>query len=340
MRQILLAVVALWLCLIVLPVAMAYTGQEMGTAHEQWTETQGGLNQDSEDGKTLVQVYDKQQGKVVEMTLQDYLVGVVAAEMPASFEEEALKAQAVAARSYTVSRMKENSQNENLYEQHQGADVCTDYHHCKAFLTPAERRQRYGANYEQYEQKVEQAVAQTDGQIAVYDQEPIVAVFHSTSSGHTESAQDVWGNDVPYLQSVESPGEEASPRYESEVTVTKEEFVSQLAAASPGIAIEGELEQCVGEMVRSDAGGVESVELCGVSFTGAQVREMFGLRSTHFTIETTPQQMTFHVLGYGHGVGLSQYGANYMAQQGSTWQEIITWYYTGVNIVGMSDVAL
>lgn len=337
MRRMVLWVAALWLCLIVLPVAMAYTGDGMNVERVPPQSTEGAQTQDA---GVVVRVYDKQQGQTVEMTLADYLVGVVAAEMPASFEEEALKAQAVAARSYTISRMKENAQNDNLYSEHQGADVCTDSNHCKAYLSQAQRRQRYGGNYETYEQKVEQAVAQTDGQIAVYEQQPIVAVFHSTSSGRTESAQDVWGNDVPYLQSVESPGEQESPRYESEVVVSKEAFVSQMAAASPGITIADDLSQCVGEVVRSDAGGVESVLLCGISFTGAQVREMFDLRSTNFTIQADAEQLTFHVLGYGHGVGLSQYGANYMAKQGSTWQDIITWYYTGVSLAGLQDVAV
>lgn len=338
MKQILPALIALWGCLILLPVAMAGIGQPGVEENQEYVETGQEQTAPFQDDAVTIQVYETQSHLVKQMTLREYLVGVVAAEMPASFEVEALKAQAVAARSDALSRMQKNTQDEKIYETHQGADVCTSPGHCAAWMDEGARRQLYGDSFETYEAKIRSVVEETDGQIAVYDEQPIVAVFHSTSSGRTESAQDVWGSDVPYLQSVDSPGEEASPRYESQVFVTAEKFVSQLAVACPGITVPDSTQQWVGDVVRSEAGGVESIVLCGQSFTGTRVREMFGLRSTHFTVTVQEDGLTFDVLGYGHGVGLSQYGANYMAQQGSSWEDIITWYYTGVSIGSIADI--
>lgn len=338
MKQILPALLILWACLVLLPLTMAGLEKNPSAENQDSTQIEGNDTASSQDGAVTIQVYHTQSGQVRQMTLREYLVGVVAAEMPASFETEALKAQAVAARSDALSRMQKNAPDEKIYESHQGADVCTDPNHCAAWMDEPARQQLYGDYYEIYEKKVRDAVEETDGQIAIYDAQPIVAVFHSTSSGRTESAQDVWGNDVPYLQSVDSPGEEASPRYESQVFVTAEEFVSQIVAASPGITVPDSTQQWVGDVVRSEAGGVENISLCGQNFTGTQVREMFGLRSTNFTVTVQEDGLTFDVLGYGHGVGLSQYGANYMARQGSSWQEIITWYYTGVSIGTIADI--
>lgn len=338
MKQIVPALLALWACLVLLPIAMAGVQTRQPQDEQYYIERTGNETTTGQDGTVTIQVYHAQSGQVQQMTLREYLVGVVAAEMPASFEVEALKAQAVAARSDALSRMQKNTGDEKIYEEHQGADVCTDPGHCAAWMDEPARRQLYGDAFDTYEQKIRSVVEETDGQIAVYDAQPIVAVFHSTSSGRTESAQDVWGSDVPYLQSVDSPGEEASPRYESQVVVTSEEFVSQLVAASPGITVPDSTGQWLGDVVRSEAGGVETIQLCGQSFTGTQVREMFGLRSTNFTVTAQEDGLIFDVLGYGHGVGLSQYGANYMAQQGSSWQDIITWYYTGVSIGNITDL--
>ncbi|MGI6031548.1 MAG: stage II sporulation protein D [Eubacteriales bacterium] len=330
MKRILALLLGLWLCMAVVPALLAHPA-DPGQPSEQ----QSPNVQTLADQKVMVQVYRTGTQKVEEMDLHQYLIGVLAGEMPASFEMEALKAQAVAARSYTANRMQENTQNEKIYESHQGAPLCDDPSHCKAYLDRQQREAAFGDNAQQWQQRLTQAVEETDGQVAVYAGEAICAVFHSTSAGRTENAADVWGSDVPYLQSVESQGEESSPRYESRQEYSAEEFRNLLSQAREGMTFPQDPASYLGEVTRSEAGGVEQMTVCGETFTGLELREIFGLRSTHFTLTWQEDCFRFDVLGYGHGVGMSQYGANYMASQGKTYEEIIKWYYTGVELAPM-----
>lgn len=322
----------LWLCILCIPWGVHHF---LGGGQKESSAPQEEGQQAGVDEGVTVKVYRTQSGQTVEMKLNDYLAAVVAAEMPASFEMEALKAQAVAARSYTVNRMNENSKNESLYQEHQGADVCDDYNHCKAFLSEEQLKDALGGSYAATMEKIRQAVGDTDGQVVTYDGEAICAVFHSTSAGQTESAQDVWGSDVPYLQSVESPGEEQAPGYETTTSFSVEEFKSRLTLAGTGITFEGQPKDYISHITRSQAGGVEDITICGVTVDGMKMREIFNLRSAHFDITVEGDQMNFRVKGYGHGVGMSQYGANYMAKQGKSYEEILTWYYTGTKIETM-----
>ena len=275
-----------------------------------------------DSGYTLSILVD---GQVQEMDLNQYLWGVVAAEMPASFEEEALKAQAVAARTYSLHKAG-NAAN------HPEADLCTDYACCQAWIAREKAQANWGENAEAYTEKITQAVAETNNQVILYDGQLISAVFHSSSGQATQDAVAVWGNSVPYLQSVESPEGEEVPNYHSEVTFTAQEFKDTYLAAQPDAVLEGEPAAWFGEPALTNGGSVGTIVIGGVTVTGVQARQIFGLRSAAFTVETTADSVTFQVTGFGHGVGMSQYGANAMAADGSTYTEILKHYYTGVTV--------
>ena len=262
---------------------------------------------------------------VTEMSFSDYLQGVLRAEMPASFQEDALRAQAVAARTYTYYKMSSGGNHGDT------ADICTDHTCCQAFLAKEKAAENWGKNAERYEARIENAVSATDGQVMLYGGTPILAVFHSSSAGETWNSGEVWAQDLPYLQSVSSPEGEGVPNYYSTVELTEAEFREKFLAARPEADLSGPASGWIRDPVM-DGVHVESVTIGGVSVSGPSVRSIFGLRSASFTAEAGDGKITFYVTGYGHGVGLSQYGANAMAEAGSTWREILEHYYTGVTI--------
>ena len=268
---------------------------------------------------------------VTEMDLGTYLVGVVRAEMPASFDLEALKAQAVAARTYTLYHMEHTSAHEN-------ADICTDHTCCQAYLDEETARANWGSDADAWEEKVERAVTETDGEVILYGGEPILAVFHSASAGLTRGAGEVWLEDLPYLQAVESPEDGASiPNYYSRAAFSAAEFRSRFLAAHPEADLSGTADTWLSGAVTDGAGTVSTVTIGGVTVKGTEVRRIFDLRSACFTWEASGEGVTFFVTGYGHGVGLSQYGANAMAARGADYREILTHYYSGVTIAAMGE---
>ena len=262
---------------------------------------------------------------VTEMSFSDYLQGVLRAEMPASFQEDALRAQAVAARTYTYYKMSSGGNHGDT------ADICTDHTCCQAFLGKDRAADNWGKNAERYEAKIENAVSATDGQVMLYGGTPILAVFHSSSAGETWNSGQVWAQDLPYLQSVSSPEGEGVPNYYSTVELTEAEFREKFLAARPEADLSGPASEWIQDPV-TDGVHVERITIGGVPVSGPSVRSIFGLRSASFTAEAGDGKITFYVTGYGHGVGLSQYGANAMAEAGSTWREILEHYYTGVTI--------
>lgn len=266
------------------------------------------------------------EGKVEEMTMADYLWRVVAAEMPASFEPEALKAQTVAARTYTLSKLARTS------EKHPDADVCTDITCCQAYITPEEAAVNWGDNARAYTDKIAAAVADTDGLAALWQGQPIQALFFSSAAGKTVDAVEVWGNSVPYLTSVDSPEGKEVPNYHTTVTVPVEEFRAKLLEQYPDADLSGEPSGWFTNLTNRSGGGVESVDVGGVTVAGTALRTLFGLRSASFTVTADAANVNFSVTGYGHGVGMSQYGANAMAKAGSSFEEILTWYYTGTQV--------
>ncbi len=263
---------------------------------------------------------------IVTMDMQEYLVGVVAAEMPASFQSEALKAQAVAARTYAMYCA--------AGEKHGEAQVCTDYTCCQAWHSDETLRQNWGENYDAYIQKIREAVEATAGQYLTYEGQPVFAAFHSSSAGATEDCGQVW-NPSPYLISVSSPETaEDVPNYVSLVECTPLDFRDTLLYAHPEADFTGDECSWIGEITLDPSGRVATVVLGGVSMEGTELRQLFSLRSTAFTLEYTGGIFRFAVTGYGHGVGMSQYGANVMAQQGETYTGILAHYYPGTVLVG------
>lgn len=284
----------------------------------------------------LIRVYLHEQGKIVEMNVEEYVKGVVAAEMPAEFELEAMKAQAVAARTYAVKNMVFFG-GSGLAEQ-PGADVSTDYRQSQAWQNEAKLRERWGANYETNWRKISRAVEETRGEVATYNGEFINAVFHSTSGERTASAKEVWGFDYPYLISVPCPWDQKSPRYYDRKEFSLAEIEQLLGSETQVVAaVENGNSGATQVINMTDSGRVEQIRIGSKVLSGATVREKLQLRSTNFKVELQGNKMTFNTIGYGHGVGLCQYGANGMAKAGQDYRQIITKYYTGValkNIMG------
>jgi len=273
-----------------------------------------------------IEIKLKRGNEIKNLSLNEYLFGVVAAEMPASFHEEALKAQAIAARTYTISKMDKN------IPEHNNADVCDEINHCKAYISEEELKEKYGEEWiKQYYPKIKNAVLLTDGIIATYGGEPINAVFHSTSSGITENSKDVWSGDVPYLVSVVSQGEEESPRYKDSVKFSKDEFIKKISGSGKSPTFSENASEWVGEITKNDSGSINKIKIGGVDFKGTEVRELLGLRSANFEI-IIGENIIVNTLGNGHGVGMSQYGANYMAKHGYTYEQILKKYYTGIKL--------
>lgn len=258
-------------------------------------------------------------GECRSMELERYLLGVVLGEMPASFETEALRAQAVAARTYTIKRCVEG-------RSHGIATVCTDYRCCQAYVDPID----YLADGGRAEdlQRVQAAVEDTQGQVLVYEGELIEAPYFSCAGGLTEAAVAVWGQDYPYLQSVASPGEENAAHYTDSKSFSVAEFQNIL-----GISPTGDAAQWFGQIKRTAGGGVETMVIGGVSYRGTTLRTLLGLRSTAFTVSVEQGQIVFYTKGYGHRVGMSQYGANAMAREGQDYRQILAHYYLGTEIV-------
>lgn len=282
--------------------------------------------QPAADADTLLRVWDGEQ--VVEMTMAEYLPGVVRGEMPAAFHQQALDAQAVAERTFIYYHMASGRK-----AAHPDADVCMDYRCCNAYTSAQAAAEKWGDHAAEYEAKVQQAVRDTDGQVILYNGQPILAAFHSSSAGVTANSGDVWVSTLPYLHSVESPeGGDTVPNYYSVKEIPAAEFQQTFLAAYPEASFAGGPETWITGRVENASGRVESICIGGVTVEGTQVRSLFGLRSACFTAEAAADRVTFRVTGFGHGVGMSQYGANAMAREGSDFEEILTWYYTGTEV--------
>ena len=268
-----------------------------------------------------VKVYIPSSDTVAEMDKSAYLAGVVAAEMPAEFECEALKAQAVAARTYLISHIRSGKD-----EAHKGADICTDSTHCQAFVSEEDFKANRSA---ELWDKVSAAVKDTHGEIVTYKGQPISAVFFSTSPGLTENAENVWGKEVPYLKSVKSKGDELAPHYTSEEIISTDDFKR---IAEENIENVNWEEKLFSDISRTKSGAIKTIKIGGAEIKGTQLRTFYKLRSTNAEISVSDNSVKFAVKGYGHNVGMSQYGANYMAAHGKSYKDILKHYYTGVKI--------
>lgn len=255
--------------------------------------------------------------EIQELPLEEYLSGVLLSEMPMSFEMEALKAQAVAARTFAVRQMAGG--------KHEDFDVCGQSSCCQAWTSQQALREKLGDQWQPYWDRAGEAVSATAGQVLTFEGTLIDAVYFSCSGGRTEEAAAVWGGDVPYLQSVDSPGEEEAARYTSQVEVSLETFRQILPEAS----LTGNPSGWFGSCTRTKGGGVDTLVIGGQTYSGTELRKRFHLNSTLFEVSITEDEIIFEVQGFGHRVGMSQYGANAMAADGSDYREILAHYYPG-----------
>lgn len=273
-----------------------------------------------------ITVYFTDTGETKTIALEEYLVRVVAAEMPASFDLEALKAQAVAARTYTLRRQEWTAQKPDPH--HPQAAVCTDPGHCQAYISDEAMQAKWGALfYIHYRQKIEEAVKSTYRQVLVYHGELIDPAYHANSGGRTANSEEVWPSALPYLTSVPSPWDTEAPHATETRSISTRELNNLLNLnlpldRPPDIAL----------LSRTPSGRVREAELGGRRFTGLELREKLDLNSTFFTWQQEDQGLTLVTTGKGHGVGLSQYGADFLGRQGRTYQEILTYYYSGVEL--------
>lgn len=275
-------------------------------------------------------VLDMASGQVLEVPVRDYVIGAVCAEMPASFHEEALKAQAVAAHTYAErQRIRERrSPTADLM----GADFSNDTSRYQGYFTEAQARQYFGDNFEENYKKISDAADEVLPYIVTYGDEPIVAAFHSMSTGKTESAENAWGAAAPYLVPVDSSYDTKAPGYMEEIRLTKDVARQKLESAFPGIVLEDDMTSWISAEESSGSGTVLRAKAGDKSVSGNDLRQALALRSACFDVRCEGEEIVFTTRGYGHGVGMSQYGADSMAQNGSNWKEILEHYYPGAEL--------
>ena len=270
----------------------------------------------NEKNKTINVRVLKSDNSIININLEEYLIGVLAGEMPLSFEEEALKAQAVAARTYALKQMEQNKE--------MSYDV-TDNTSSQVYLSNDILQNRWGDSYKEKYDKIKSIIDSTKGEYISYGDDIIYAFFFSTSNGYTEDNRNVFGMDLPYLRSVDSSFEEEETDIYRINTLTKEEFYSKL-----GIDFNEEL--CITDINRSESNRVLSLSINGISFKGRDFQKKLSLRSNDFIIEEKNNEIVITTKGFGHGVGMSQYGANALAKKNKTYKEILKYYYTGTEI--------
>lgn len=286
-----------------------------------------------------INVYIAEKKELKEMSLEEYIVGVVAGEMPAEFEVEALKAQAVAARSYAVTKMKGFSG--KGCDSAPNADICTDSKHCQEWISKEDASKGWNiTDAPKYWDKITAAVNDTRGLVITYDAVPVMyPLYFSTSSGKTENSQDVFKFQEPYLRSVVSTDEESAPKFVSKVTMTKDDFIKKFSESQYNIKLDkSKISSLVKVLNRTEGGSVNTIQVGTKTLSGTDVRGVLGLNSANFKLEFGTSNVVITVSGYGHGVGMSQWGANGMGKAGKKFDEILKHYYLGVEVSKIGDV--
>ncbi|WP_062514856.1 stage II sporulation protein D [Halobacillus sp. KGW1] len=320
----LLALGSLFIVILIIPtlIVVPFTNSnKTETVQEHPEEQKAAKSASAESSSLAVKVLRSNSQEVEQVPIETYVARVVASEMPVNFELEALKAQALAARTYITRYLVEGSK---VSEQ---ADVTDTVNH-QVYKDEDELRNFWKDDYDANMAKITEAVEATAGEIITYDHEPITASFFSTSNGYTENAGDYWENDIPYLQSVESPWDADSPKFTDQKVVSVSELQQTL-----GVTVDG-LSQT--SITKTEGNRVDEVHFGNQVFTGREVREKLGLPSSDFTIQQKDDHIIFTTKGYGHGVGMSQYGANGMAKSGKTYKDIIQHYYHNTEISPLS----
>ena len=279
-----------------------------------------------------IKLLHEKTGEVEEVALDTYLCNVVSAEMPADFELEALKAQAIVARTYTIYKIQN--------KKHENADICDSSSCCQAWISKEDRLAKWDeAVRDNNWQKIEQAVNDTKGKIITYEGKPINAFFHSNSGGKTEIPVNVWGGTgYPYLQVVETAGEEGYSQYQSEAIFSQEDLINKLKTKYEDITIDFNNDEDLKVLDYTDSGRVKTVKFGNHEISGTETRTLLGLRSTNFEIIKENENIKFSVKGYGHGVGMSQTGADSLAKEGKNCEDIIKHFYVGVEITNVNNL--
>ena len=284
-----------------------------------------------ESSNNEFKVLDKATNEVFSIPEDKFIFSTVATEVPASFRDEAIKAQMVAA--YTYFKNLQAKQKMHPSDELKGADFSVDSSKCKYFATDEKIHEKWGNNFDFYNDKFQRLLNEVFGQTLKYNGEYIEAMYHAISSGQTESVEDVFGGNNPYLKPVPSPGDTLANGYLTEKTLSIAEITEILKAKFPDEALDTNAVKSMFIAEKNDSGLIKKVSVATKTLTGREIRDLFSLRSSNFDIEITPDSVTFKVRGYGHCVGLSQYGAEYMAKQGADYKEILAWYYPGTELV-------
>ncbi len=304
--------------------------QQSQQPRESQQQNQQSAAPQAQQSGTGFKILDTTSGKVINADDRSFLYGAIAAEMSPTAPLEALKAQGVAAYTYyshlrQQQRLKPNS-------SLNGADFSADTQNWKIYVTKEQMQSRWGSNFNEDYSKLTQAVTAVYGQVLKSGDELIDATYFAISSGKTETSEEIWGGKRTYLISVASPGDAFAGGYQTTVTMTAEQFKAAALKAAPKANLGGDAAGWVGEIKRTTAGSVISIQIGGATVTGNTARTVFGLRSANFTVTFANGSFTFRVTGYGHGVGMSQAGAEYMANQGSDYRQILSWYYPNTTL--------
>ena len=336
MRKILIYFTGFFIIFFIIPVLCTVTYKKEEKVQETVAETENTQIQEEynyEKYKTIKLLHSETM-QIEELNIDEYLYGVVSSEMPANFELEALKAQAVVARTYTIYQIIHN------YDKHQDADICDNYSCCQAWISKEERLSKW--NSEEAESnwnKIVQAVNETKGKIVTYNKQPINAFFHANSGGVTESSLNIWGGiDYPYLKSVETSGEEGYTQYASEVILKQQELLEKIKTQYEDCKIDFEQQDCIQILEYTSSGRVKTIKIGNKEIAGTEARTLLGLKSTNFAVVIDGDNIIFSVTGYGHGVGMSQTGADSLAKQGLKYEEIIKHFYTNVEIIDVNSL--
>ena len=335
MKKILIYLLSFILIIFIIPALLTRrtlpvnSNEKISNQEEQNVENQTQTSNQNEYNYSkygTISLLHKKTGEVEQVNLDEYLCNVVSAEMPANYEIEALKAQAIVARTYTIYKI--------LNKKHDTADICDDSTCCQAWISKDDRLARWEESQRESNwQKIVSAVNDTKGKIITYDDKPIDAFFHSNSGGVTEVPVNVWGGTgYPYLQSVETSGEDTYTQYSSEVVFTQEQLINKLKEKYSDISIDFSNNDDIKIMEYTESTRVKTVKFGNHEISGVEARSLLGLRSTNFEISIDDDNIKFSVKGYGHGVGMSQTGADSMAKQGSSAEDIIKHFYTGVEV--------
>lgn len=306
--------IILFLLMLLLPVMALGAG----------TPNQGTSESEKKEGENIEQslvLFDTASKQTLNLSFEDYLVGVLAAEVPVSYHDEAIKAQTVASYTYAL-YCKEQNKNEEY-------DITTDSTLNQGYLSIEKAREKWGDNADEYEKRLREIINSVKGEFLSYNGDPILAAFHAISSGKTENCENVWEKSLPYLVSVDSMGDLLCEGYTTSVSFTVDQFKSALESLCE---FSGEASLFITNFERHPTGSVKTVIVCGKDVSGTDFRKALNLRSTNFDVALLGDVFTITTRGYGHGVGMSQNGAQYMAAQGNTYKEILAWYYTDCSL--------